>query len=461
MASFKKERYEFIDHMFDKLDNVPVETIVGKYVDLKRAGRHLMGLCPFHRDTKLGSFIVTPDKGMWKCFSCDEEYAGNGIKFHSLYNGMSYIDSAFEIAKEQGIITFDEYEKYSKQEYASEAVAFAKERSEKRIKAKDVKEERASQELCEKVYQVIKNSSNLSKEHKKTLINERKLSEERIKKDYFTFPYGKVKQTISAIKKALPDVSDKELSKVPGLYIDNKNNRLWMTAYKGLGILIRDANDRILAIQIRKDTLKDEVEQRYTWFSSSFAVYDKEGKYSGGSGCGSPKDVIIPDNPKTTLFITEGRFKSEIISAQRNMAVSVQGVTSWRGIDKTISAIKRKHPIKTIYICFDTDILGKHMIFIQAEKMSTELKRIFPDIKIKFCFWKKKHGKGIDDCINAGNIDKTIFLDDETPFEVCEKVFKDLLKAYGVEKLQDLKQEDVKKFEEDLQSKNEIALQLP
>ena len=77
-----KDRYEFIEEMFEKLGRISVEQIVGRYTKLIPRGRHWMGLCPFHRDTKLGSFIVTPDKGMWKCFSCGDEYAGNGVNLY-------------------------------------------------------------------------------------------------------------------------------------------------------------------------------------------------------------------------------------------------------------------------------------------------------------------------------------------------------------------------------------------
>lgn len=90
-----KDRYEFIEEMFEKLGRISVEQIVGRYTKLIPRGRHWMGLCPFHRDTKLGSFIVTPDKGMWKCFSCGDEYAGNGVKFVSLYKNITYLEAAF------------------------------------------------------------------------------------------------------------------------------------------------------------------------------------------------------------------------------------------------------------------------------------------------------------------------------------------------------------------------------
>ena len=67
MANQNKERYEFIEGMFNKLESLPPHIVIGKYIPLVQRGRHWLGLCPFHKDTKYGSFLVTPDKGIWKC----------------------------------------------------------------------------------------------------------------------------------------------------------------------------------------------------------------------------------------------------------------------------------------------------------------------------------------------------------------------------------------------------------
>ena len=116
MANYNKERYEFIEQMFEKLDTVSVNSVVGQYVQLRQQGRHFMGYCPFHQGP-LGSFIVTPDKGLWKCFACGDGYGGNGINFVAKYKGINYLDAAFDIAKDHGLISFDEYEKFANQNY--------------------------------------------------------------------------------------------------------------------------------------------------------------------------------------------------------------------------------------------------------------------------------------------------------------------------------------------------------
>ena len=42
----------------------PIEEVVGQYVNLRRSGSNLFGLCPFHGE-KTASFSVAPDKGIY------------------------------------------------------------------------------------------------------------------------------------------------------------------------------------------------------------------------------------------------------------------------------------------------------------------------------------------------------------------------------------------------------------
>ena len=52
---------------------------------------------------------------------------------------------------------------------------------------------------------------------------------------------------------------------IPGFFYDKKRGKLSFTGHKGLGILIRNSDSRIVAIQIRKDTIQ-EGDSRYIWF---------------------------------------------------------------------------------------------------------------------------------------------------------------------------------------------------
>jgi len=55
----------------DIKSKVSIEELVSQYVVLKKVGRTLKGLCPFHAE-KTPSFIVSPDKGICWCFGCNK-----------------------------------------------------------------------------------------------------------------------------------------------------------------------------------------------------------------------------------------------------------------------------------------------------------------------------------------------------------------------------------------------------
>lgn len=457
MANYNKERYEFIEQMFEKLDTVSVDAVVGQYVQLRQQRRHLMGYCPFHQGSHLGSFIVTPDKGLWKCFACGDGYGGNGINFVSKYKGINYLDAAFDIAKDHGLISFDEYEKFANQNYSDNYIRELTERQERKHKKNSPNQVKANAQIIHNVYLCIKENSVLSPDHKETLINERKLSPERIKEDYFTFPIRSKEKIIKKIQEQYPEYSDAILSTVPGFFIKKSTGKLSYSGYKGLGILIRDCNGMIQAIQIRKDTKKEE-ESRYTWFSSSFASYKPE-EFIGGCGSGSPKDVLFPNvDKKHILCITEGRFKSEKLIESGNTSISVQGVTSWKGIEKSISGCLKKIVYSKIYLFFDSDILGNHFLFVQSEKMVRFLQAQFPDITFYYAFWHKKDGKGIDDCINNGNMKTVKYFSVGNATRLVNNCFIELLEKYGIKKFQQLTHEQALQFISDLQNACEQIL---
>ena len=65
----------------------PIEDVVGQYVNLRRSGANMFGLCPFHGE-KTASFSVAPDKGIYYCFGCHK--GGGVINFQMEIEGLSY-----------------------------------------------------------------------------------------------------------------------------------------------------------------------------------------------------------------------------------------------------------------------------------------------------------------------------------------------------------------------------------
>jgi DNA primase len=74
-------------------------------VQLKKAGRNLKGLCPFHGE-KTPSFSVNPDKRMFHCFGCGA--SGDAIKFVMQVEGKSFREAIEELARDAGIKLEDE-----------------------------------------------------------------------------------------------------------------------------------------------------------------------------------------------------------------------------------------------------------------------------------------------------------------------------------------------------------------
>ena len=63
--------------------------VIGRHVKLKRVGRNLVGLCPFHTE-KTPSFNVRPDDGFFYCFGC--KAAGDVVEFLVRTTGRGFLD---------------------------------------------------------------------------------------------------------------------------------------------------------------------------------------------------------------------------------------------------------------------------------------------------------------------------------------------------------------------------------
>ena len=74
--------------------------LVGEQVSLKAKGREFVGLCPFHDDKK-PSMQVSPQKQIYKCFSCGA--GGDAFSFVMNYHKMTFVESLKYLAQRAGI----------------------------------------------------------------------------------------------------------------------------------------------------------------------------------------------------------------------------------------------------------------------------------------------------------------------------------------------------------------------
>ncbi|NOZ36202.1 MAG: DNA primase [Chlorobi bacterium] len=93
---------ETVDKIFDAVD---IYDVIKDYVNLKRAGVNYKGNCPFH-DEKTPSFVVSPAKGIYKCFGCGA--AGNSVKFVMEHEKVSFPEALKILAKKYHIEIVEE-----------------------------------------------------------------------------------------------------------------------------------------------------------------------------------------------------------------------------------------------------------------------------------------------------------------------------------------------------------------
>jgi len=92
---------------------------ISKDIDLQKKGANYVGLCPFHNDTE-PSFTVSPEKHMYKCFSCNE--GGNIITYLQKKRHMSYQDALEYLGGKLGLkVTKKKVVPKNSEHYALEA----------------------------------------------------------------------------------------------------------------------------------------------------------------------------------------------------------------------------------------------------------------------------------------------------------------------------------------------------
>jgi DNA primase catalytic core len=91
----------------DRVLDITVEEIIPKLTDLKKAGVNLKGTSPFNKKDKTPSFIVSPAKNIWKCFS-----TGNGgygpVSFLMKYETIEWIIAIKRVAEIANVVLEEE-----------------------------------------------------------------------------------------------------------------------------------------------------------------------------------------------------------------------------------------------------------------------------------------------------------------------------------------------------------------
>ena len=90
-----------MDSVIDEIkDRIAVEDLLAEYIQLKKAGNSYKAICPFHNE-KSASLMVSPEKGIWHCFGCNE--GGDIFGFVMRMEGMEFPEALRLLAKKAGV----------------------------------------------------------------------------------------------------------------------------------------------------------------------------------------------------------------------------------------------------------------------------------------------------------------------------------------------------------------------
>ena len=97
----------------DLLARVDIADVVGRYVQLRKGGANLLGLCPFHNE-KSPSFTVSPTKQFYHCFGCGAH--GSAITFLMEHTGASFPEAVRSLSTTVGM-TVPEAQRNERQQF--------------------------------------------------------------------------------------------------------------------------------------------------------------------------------------------------------------------------------------------------------------------------------------------------------------------------------------------------------
>lgn len=399
----------WIDSIIRDVNRLDMTKVLSHYgvQFVRTTGNRALAMCPMHTASKIGSFSVNMGKNICWCFACQQ--GGSNVKTYQTMFDVDEKTAALQIACDFNVISKADFKKLSNAEYV---------KTESKCKG-NLKQTRpkpvyssATLKMRTDTYEFMRDYFGLTGEHREYLEKVRNLEPERINSDYFSIDTrsnpNKGEAFCEAFVKKFPEYAS-EMMSIPGFFEHKSRlSNKWFPGimlFDGIGILMRDANGMVPGVQVRMTDL-DMNGIRYKFMSCDFGDGSK-GYNRGGATCGTPIDVVYPENitNDTMICLAEGRFKTEILRQQGCIGISIQGVNNFYGIELTLKAIETKigRPIKTLYTFYDADLVENSQVFKALVSLYQYLKEERKDIVMYQMVWREEAGKGIDDCILAGN----------------------------------------------------------
>ena len=308
-------------------NSLDIVDVVSKYVVLKKTGRNYQGLCPFHNE-KTPSFVVTPDKQIFKCFGCGE--GGDVLTFLMKINNQTFA----EVIEEQALNLGIELPKHN------------------------LKNSQMHKAEKERLYDVMDLAL---KFFKKNLLSNQKALEYLEKRGINEVAIGKFDLGLAPkgnfeLKNYLSNLgfTIDELSKAGLVY---EKDAIFYDRFKNRIIIpIKNANSDVIAFGAR--AIIDGQMPKYINSPESM-IYNKS---SVLFGLNRAKDEI---QKRDSVIFMEGYF--DVISAHLGGVENAVATCGTALTPQHIKLISRFCPHRRIYLAFDTDSAGKKAIVHGAE----------------------------------------------------------------------------------------------
>lgn len=308
-------------------NSLDIVDVVSKYVVLKKTGRNYQGLCPFHNE-KTPSFVVTPDKQIFKCFGCGE--GGDVLTFLMKINNQTFT----EVIEEQALNLGIELPKHN------------------------LKNSQMHKAEKERLYDVMDLAL---KFFKKNLLSNQKALEYLEKRGINEVAIGKFDLGLAPkgnfeLKNYLSNLgfTIDELSKAGLVY---EKDAIFYDRFKNRIIIpIKNANSDVIAFGAR--AIIDGQMPKYINSPESM-IYNKS---SVLFGLNRAKDEI---QKRDSVIFMEGYF--DVISAHLGGVENAVATCGTALTPQHIKLISRFCPHRRIYLAFDTDSAGKKAIVHGAE----------------------------------------------------------------------------------------------
>lgn len=319
------------DQVEEVKSKVDIVEVISSYVPLKKMGRNLGGLCPFHSE-RTPSFMVSPERQSFKCFGCGE--GGDVFTFLEKVEGWEFREVLEELAKRAGV------------KLVNQGLSRGSKVREKLININN---------LTAKFYSHILNNHKLGEIARKYLLG-RGVGEDLWKKFDLGYSPEGWENTFNFLTKRGFDASDIALS---GLVIGREGGRVGKSSFydrfRGRVMFpIKDSRGTVLGFSGR--LLKEKEAPLRPGFAGQAKYINSPETpiFTKGSmlfGLDVARNVI---RDKGEVLLVEGEF--DVISAHKAGLANVVASKGTALTEKQVATISRL--CENVALCFDMDLAG-------------------------------------------------------------------------------------------------------